>query len=121
MPRKPKAFVLDTWSVMAYLEDEPAGQKVADLIADAHENGIALLMTVVNAGEVWYTLARELSESAADESLTALSQLGIELVDAEGERGDAAAKVRAEGGVGCGDCYAGGLAEGEKAEVVTGD
>ena len=66
MSRKPKAYVLDSWAVLAYLEDESSGQKVADLIGDAHEHGIPLLMSVVNAGEVWYILAREVSEAEAD-------------------------------------------------------
>ena len=59
MPKKPRAIVLDSWAVIAYLEDEPAAEKVADIIADAHEQQIQLLMTVVNAGEVWYIVARE--------------------------------------------------------------
>ena len=52
MPSKPKAIVLDTWSVVAYLEDEPAGKQVADIIADAQESGGRLAMSVVNAGEL---------------------------------------------------------------------
>ena len=79
MARKAKAVVLDSWSIMAYLEDEPAGQKVADIIADAHEDSTPLLMTVVNACEVWYLLARETSEADADQSIAELRQLGIEL------------------------------------------
>ena len=80
MARKPKALVLDSWAVLAYLEDESSGQKVADLIADAHEHGIPLLMSVVNAGEVWYILAREMSETEADKGVDGLRQLGIELI-----------------------------------------
>ena len=52
MPRKPKALVLDSWAVIAYFEDEPAGQQIADLIAGAHEEGIPVYMSVVNVGEV---------------------------------------------------------------------
>ena len=37
MAKKAKAYVLDTWAVIAYLEDEPAAQQIADLIATAHE------------------------------------------------------------------------------------
>ena len=121
MARKPKAIVLDSWSVMAYLEDEPAGQKVADIIADAHENGIALMMTVVNAGEVWYILAREVSENAADESLAELRNLGIAIVDADWKLTLAAAKFKVKGRMSYADCFAAGLAKEEKAELVTGD
>ncbi len=77
MARRPKIFVLDSWAVLAYLEDEPAGVKVGDIIADAHENGDQLLMTVVNAGEVWYIIARETSEAEAERSLTELREIGV--------------------------------------------
>ena len=30
-----KVIVLDSWAIMAYLADEPAAEKVADMIADA--------------------------------------------------------------------------------------
>ena len=39
MRKKPKAIVLDSWALIAYLEDESAGERVADIIADAHEEG----------------------------------------------------------------------------------
>jgi uncharacterized protein with PIN domain len=68
---------------MAYLEDEPAAEKVADLIADAHEEGTPLFMSIVNAGEVWYIIAREASVADAERSITKLRQLGIEFVDAD--------------------------------------
>ena len=53
--------MLDSWAVLAYLEDEDAPAKVADIIADAHDEQIPLLMTVVNAGEVCYIVARQTS------------------------------------------------------------
>ena len=79
MPKRPKAIVLDSWAVIAYLEDEPAAEKNADLIADAHEQQIPLLMTVVNAGEVWYIVAREASASDAEASIKQLRDLGIKI------------------------------------------
>ena len=120
MARKPKAIVLDSRSVMAYLGDEPAGQTVADIIADAHENGIALLMTVVNAGEVWYILAREVSESEADQSLGELRNLGFAIVDADWKL-TLAAKFKVKRRMSYADCFAAALAKEEKAELVTGD
>lgn len=53
MPRKPKALVLDSWAIMSYFQGEPTAEKVADMIADAHEDHLPLFMSVVNAGEVW--------------------------------------------------------------------
>ncbi len=121
MARKAKAIVLDSWSIMAYLEDEPAGEKVADLIADAHEDGTPLKMTVVNGAEVWYLLARETSEADADQSISELRQLGIEFVDAEWELAHQAAVFKSKHKMSLADCFAAALAKGNKADLVTGD
>ena len=83
MARKAKAYVLDTWAVIAYLEDEPSGEQVEDLIATAHEEQIPIYMSVVNAGEVWYTIAREVSEEDANASVKMLQDLRIQFEDAD--------------------------------------
>jgi len=51
MSKRPKAIVLDSWAIIAYLENEPGAENVADIIADAHEQQIPLLMSVVNAAK----------------------------------------------------------------------
>ncbi len=121
MARKPKALVLDSWSILAYLEDEPAGQQVADIIADAHENGIPLMMTVVNAGEIWYITARGTSEGEADRTITELAQLGINFFDADWKLAREAARFKTKGKMSFSDCFAAALAKENKADLVTGD
>lgn len=121
MPRKPRAIVLDSWAVMAYLEDEATAEKVADIIADAHEEKIPLLMTVVNAGEVWYILAREASVAEADASVRQLRQLGIEFVDADWDLAHDAGAFKAKHKMSFADCFAAALAKQRKAHLVTGD
>ncbi len=121
MPRKPKAFVLDSWSVIAYLEDEPAGTKVADLIADAREENTPIMMSVVNVGEVWYILARRVSEGEAENSIKDLSDLHIEFVDANWELTKEAARFKSKNKMSYADCFAAALAKESKAELVTGD
>lgn len=121
MARKPKALVLDSWAVLVYLEDESSGQKVADLISDAHEHGIPLLMSVVNAGEVWYILAREVSEGEADKGIEGLRQLGIEFIDADWKLARVAGEFKSKNRMSFADCFAAALAKEHKAELVTGD
>ena len=121
MARKPKAIVLDSWSVIAYLEDEPAGQRVADLIAEAHEDGTPIRMTVVNAGEVWYILAREASIADADQSITELRGLGIEFVEADWKLTREAAGFKTKHRMSYADCFAAALAKEQRADLVTGD
>jgi ribonuclease VapC len=121
MSRKPKAYVLDSWAVLAYLEDEGSGQKVADLISDAHEQGIPLFMSVVNAGEVWYILAREVSETEADKGVDGLRQLGIEFVDVDWRLTRQAGTYKSKNRMSYADCFAAALARETRANLVTGD
>jgi uncharacterized protein len=121
MPRKPKAYVLDAWAVLAYLEDEPSGAQIADLIAAAHEEDIPIYMTVVNAGEVWYTIARELSEHEADISLKELRDLRIQFQDVDWELTQQAARFKCKHKMSYADCYAAALAKSKRAELITGD
>ena len=66
-----KTCVLDSWGVVAFFEDEqPAAEKMENVFAETHEDGTSLLMTTVNAGEVWYSLARTYSEKQADQALS---------------------------------------------------
>lgn len=121
MPRKPKALVLDTWSLIAYFEDEPAAEQVANIIADAHENSTPLLMSVVNAGEVWYLFARKSSEADADQSISELRQLGIEFVGIDWALARQAATIKSKHRMSYADCFAAALAREQRAELVTGD
>ena len=121
MPRKPKAIVLDSWSVIAYLEGEASAEKVADYIADAHENDIPLFMSVVNAGEVWYIIAREMSVSDADRSITELEHLSIAFVDADWMIAREAGSFKTKHKMSFADCFAAALAKHKKGVLLTGD
>jgi len=121
MARRPRALVLDTWSVIAYFEDEPSGEVVADLIADAHETAATVSMSVVNAGELWYLIARRVSPHQADQGVAELKQLGVQLVDIDWDLAQVAATLKAKHRMSYADCFAAALAKRVKAELVTGD
>ncbi len=121
MPRKPKAIVFDSWAVIAYLEGEPAAERVANHIADAHEDGIPLFISVVNAGEVWYIIARETSVNDADRSIQQLRQLGIEFVDANWTLAHEAGGYKSKYKMSFADCFAAALAQHKRAVLLTGD
>lgn len=121
MTRKAKALIMDTWAIIAYLEDEPSAQQIADLIASAHEDEIPIYMTVVNVGEVWYNIAREISEEDANSSVKELHDLRIQFVDADWELTLEAARFKSQNKMSYADCYAAALAKVKKADLVTGD
>jgi len=121
MARRPKALVFDSWAVLAYLGDETSSQEVAELIAGAHEDRIPMVMSSVNAGEVWYILARELSETEADKAVADLIRLGMELVDTNWPLTRMAAGFKARHRMSYADCFAAALAKDRKADLITGD
>jgi predicted nucleic acid-binding protein len=121
MARKPKALVFDSWAVLAYLGDEASSQEVADLIAGAHENRVPMYISTMNAGEVWYILAREISETEADKAVADLVRLGLELIDADWPLTRIAGGFKARHKMSYADCFAAALAKDRKADLVTGD
>ncbi|HLE90737.1 MAG TPA: type II toxin-antitoxin system VapC family toxin [Anaerolineales bacterium] len=121
MARKAKAYVLDTWAVIAYLEDEPSAPQIADLIASAHEDSIPVFMTVVNVGEVWYIIAREVSQEEANKSIKELHDLRIQFENVDWELTQEAARFKSQHKMSYADCFAAALAKIRKAELITGD
>ena len=113
--------VLDSYSILAYLEDEPGADKVSDLIKRARDAGKPLLLSVVNWGEVYYIIRREAGKEAADSAMLALETLPIELVNVDRELTYAAAELKATHKMSYADCFAAALAQTRKAELVTGD
>ena len=118
---KQPAIVLDSWAVLAYLEDEPSADSIEDIMAQAHDAGVPLFMSVINAGEVWYSVARRRSEKDADECLKDLHDLGITLMDAGWNLTRRAADFKRKGRIAYADCFAAALAKMNGAPLVTGD
>jgi len=113
--------VLDSYAVMTFLEDEPGADLVRGLILKAEEGSVKLLMSVVNLGEVWYSIARTTSPETADQYVREIQGMAIETVDADWQLTRQAAAFKAEGNIAYGDCFAAALAKDRKADLVTGD
>ena len=113
--------VLDAYALMAFFEDEPGADLVRDLIVKAEEGKIELVMSVVNLGEVWCSIARTNSPDVADQYIGEIMGMAIEVVDADWQLTRQAALFKVEGRISYADCYAAALAKVRGAELVTGD
>ena len=78
-------------------------------------------MTVVNAGEVWYIVAREASVADADASIKQLGDLGIVFVDADWDLARDSGYFKSRNRMSYADCFAAALARQRKAHLATGD
>jgi predicted nucleic acid-binding protein len=113
--------VLDSYSLIAYFEAEPGAETVAAAVRSARESGLPLLLNVVNWGEVYYIILRELGAERVDQVMEAISNLPIEIITADQEITREAARLKSRGGIAYADCFAAALAKLRKSELLTGD
>ena len=116
-----KTYVLDASALMAFFEDRPGAEKVEELLAKAADTKHPLLMSVVNWGEVYYSVWRARGLKAADAKLLEIAQLPIQVFDVDMELAQAAARLKAQHNLPYADCFAAALAQAKKATLVTSD
>jgi predicted nucleic acid-binding protein len=115
------AIILDSWALIAFLEDEPSAVKIEQVLSDAIASYTRLLMTCINLGEVWYSIARAYTENTADAAIQRVLSMGIESIDVDWEISYQAAKFKAKHSIAYADCFAAALAYIEKTSLITGD
>ena len=116
-----KRIVLDASAVMTFFEDRPGAAKVEEIVARAAEGKCELLMSVVNWGEVYYSVWRAKGPGMARKIVAEIGQLPIELVAAGYDLTKLAAELRAEHKLSYADCFAAALASDRKASLATSD
>lgn len=114
-----KKKVLDAFALLAYLGGERGHPRVKALLA---ASDLDLLINAVNAGEVFYILARARGLREADYFLNViLPSLPIEVIDNSFEQVIEAARLKAAHAMSFADCFAAATAIRERAALVTGD
>jgi len=118
---KPASRVLDTYSIIAYLEGEKGADVMVEVFKSARDSGKNVLLSTVNWGEVYYIALREEGLKRADDIAHLISTLPIEMVPVDLEIANIAAVFKATKRMSYADCFAASLAKLRKAELVTGD
>lgn len=113
--------VLDSYSLIAYIEGEAGKDTMIEIFRTARDSGKTLLLSVVNWGEVYYITLREAGRERADEVAHLISTLPIQIIPADLELAKQAAEFKSKHKMSYADCFAAALAKQRKAEVVTGD
>ncbi len=116
-----KKEVLDAWAMLAYLQGEPEGAVVRELLKQADAGEIELLMSVINLGEVYYRLRRDLGQTTADEQLATIRLLPVTYIGVSEKLVFNAAVLKADYALPYVDCFAAATAIAEDATVITGD
>jgi predicted nucleic acid-binding protein len=113
--------VLDSYSLIAYLEGEEGADRMVELFRIARDSGRDLLLSVINWGEVYYITLREAGRERAEQSAHIISTLPIQIVPVDLELTKVAAEFKANKKMSYADCFAAALAKVRKAELATGD
>ena len=113
--------VIDSWALMALFNDEPAAEQVEKILEQATAEKHKLLMSVINWGEVYYSVMRGASAAMAEQKLKEMDAMPIEIVGADMHQTKQAAIYKATKKMSYADCFGAALAKIKNAEFVTGD
>jgi ribonuclease VapC len=113
--------ILDSWALMALFNEEPAADAVEKLLAQAAADRHRLLMSVVNWGEIYYSVMRGASAEMAEQKAREIAAMPIEVVPADLHQTQQAAIYKASHKMSYADCFAAALAKSKNAELLTGD
>lgn len=116
-----KNYVLDASALMTFFENRPGAAKVEAILADAAAAGRALAMSVINWGEVYYSIWRTHRENTASSKLQEIAQLPVQVYDVDMELAHQAASLKARYNLPYADCFAAALAEARQATLVASD
>ena len=115
-----KTHVLDANALYRFLQNGPGADIVEQLFKEANRARTPVLMSVVNWGEVHYTITRDSGIAAANAALKQLENLPVAVLMAEMEQTRSAAVLKASYGLPYADCFAAALT-GQSGVLVTAD
>jgi len=113
--------IMDSWALMALFNGESAADEVEKLLSQAAADRHKLLMSVVNWGEIYYSVMRGASPEMAEQKVREITAMPIEIVPADLPQTHQAAIFKATKKISYADCFGAALARIKNAEFVTGD
>jgi predicted nucleic acid-binding protein len=114
-------YVLDSFAMIAYFEDEPGADKVSEILNMLIGRKAKGFMSVINWGEMYYNTMREQGVEEAESVLTQFDKYPIQLIEADRRLTYEAAKLKARHKIAYADCFAAALSLSLNASLITGD
>jgi predicted nucleic acid-binding protein len=115
-----KRHILDANALYRFLIGGPGADVVSRLLRDARDAEQPLQMSVVNWGEVYYTIARSRGFAETDRVMNRVKMLPLAIVDADESATTNAARLKAGYLLPYADCFAAALT-GTNDVLVTSD
>jgi predicted nucleic acid-binding protein len=116
------SYVLDSFALIGYLENEPFAQEIEDLLYRAKNNTSRLYLHALHLGEVYYITLREQGQDLADLAYSRIKGFPIKFVSMiDEELLLSAAALKANYSISYADSFAAALARINNASLLTGD
>jgi predicted nucleic acid-binding protein len=115
-------YVLDAWAILALLQkEEPAASRVKHLLQEKRKDSVDLFISIINLGEVYYSVGRVKGEREAMETLDSIRRLSLIIVPATEEAVFKAARFKMSYTISYADAFAVATADELDAVLMTGD
>jgi len=114
-------IVLDSYALLALLNDEPGAARVEDLLRRAEAGEVELSLSVINLGGLAYIVERRWGPEKLRAVLAYIEETKIQLVAVDQPRVLVAAHVKAQNPLSFADAFAVALAQELSATLLTGD
>ena len=116
------SFVLDSYALIGYLENEPFSNQVEAILRAARQGKSRLYLHVINLGEVYYITLREQGQRPADLAYSRIKAFPVELIkDIDEQLLLAACRIKAGHSISYADSFAAALAIIKRSPLLTGD
>ncbi len=116
-----KKYVLDSYAILAYFQNESGAQVVEKMLLDAGNQSVKLFMSAVNLGETVYITQRKSGAKGKRSLLLALDMLPIYIEDVTKDLALRAADLKAKYAISYADCFTAALAISHGVPAITGD
>ncbi len=118
----PNKFVLDSYALIGYLENESFSDQMQHILTQAKNGAFRLYVHAIHIGEVYYITLREQGQSLADLAYSRIKALPIKLIDRiDEELLLEAAGLKASYPISYADSFAAALAIINNCPLLTGD
>jgi predicted nucleic acid-binding protein len=116
-----RSCLLDTSAFLALRSDEPGADEVEELLRQREKGECLLLASFMTRMELLYLIRREEGEEAARQALRLIDTFDLEWISCEPEILEAAALLKAEGGLSVADSWIGATAIARNAILIHKD
>jgi predicted nucleic acid-binding protein len=118
----PSLYVLDSYALIGYLENEHFADRIEQLLRQARKGEASLYLNALHLGEVYYITLRERGSNLADLAYTRIKAFPLNFIDhIDEELLLTAASLKANFPISCADSFAAALAKIKNGVLLSGD